>query len=209
MDILTSEISKPDGWTAPLQAVLKAHRKLDGIEYIVHTRNCADGGCFEGHYTKNFAQALVGWRERCNEIHVPNDPTPPPREGGMEMLISLDFDGTCVTHEYPEIGKSIGAEYYLSQMVKHGMKLMLWTMRDGDTLEQAANWFRDRGIPLYGINENPDQASWTKSPKMHAELFIDDRGAGIPLKMDLKKSARPFVDWEALYPNFVLPLIGN
>ena len=25
------------------------------------------------------------------------------------MIIAIDFDGTCVTHEYPKIGKDIGA----------------------------------------------------------------------------------------------------
>lgn len=25
------------------------------------------------------------------------------------MILGLDFDGTCVTHEFPKIGKDIGA----------------------------------------------------------------------------------------------------
>jgi hypothetical protein len=27
----------------------------------------------------------------------------------MSRIIAVDFDGTCVTHEYPSIGKDIGA----------------------------------------------------------------------------------------------------
>lgn len=26
-----------------------------------------------------------------------------------KMIIAIDFDGTCVTHEFPKIGKDIGA----------------------------------------------------------------------------------------------------
>lgn len=25
------------------------------------------------------------------------------------MIIAVDFDGTCVTHEYPKVGREIGA----------------------------------------------------------------------------------------------------
>ena len=45
------------------------------------------------------------------------------------MYIAIDFDGTCVTHEYPNIGKDIGAIPVLKQLVKDGHKLILYTMR--------------------------------------------------------------------------------
>lgn len=32
--------------------------------------------------------------------------------GKNEICINIDFDGTCVTHEFPNVGKSIGAEKY-------------------------------------------------------------------------------------------------
>jgi hypothetical protein len=31
------------------------------------------------------------------------------RKMSKEMDICIDFDGTCVTHEFPNIGKDIGA----------------------------------------------------------------------------------------------------
>ena len=46
------------------------------------------------------------------------------------MIIAIDFDGTCVTHEYPKIGKDIGAVDTLRALVAKGHKLILWTMRD-------------------------------------------------------------------------------
>ena len=33
------------------------------------------------------------------------------------MYICIDFDGTCVTHEFPSIGKDIGAIPVLKEMV--------------------------------------------------------------------------------------------
>jgi hydroxymethylpyrimidine pyrophosphatase-like HAD family hydrolase len=48
-----------------------------------------------------------------------------------KLIIAVDFDGTCVTHEYPSMGKEIGAPEVLKQLVDRGHKLILFTMRDG------------------------------------------------------------------------------
>ena len=79
--------------------------------------------------------------------------------------IALDFDGTVVTHEYPHIGEDAGAVPVLKELVANGYRLILHTMRHGALLEQAVDWFRSRGIPLYAINENPSQRKWTASPR--------------------------------------------
>lgn len=114
------------------------------------------------------------------------------------MIIGIDFDGTCVTHDYPAIGKDIGAVNVLKRLVNSGHKLILNTMRSGVKLQDAINWFKENGIELYGANANPTQKSWTQSPKVYAHLYIDDAALGCPLKMDSNLSDRPFVDWEVI-----------
>ena len=128
--------------------------------------------------------------------------------------ILIDFDGTCTTHEFPAIGKDIGAAPVLRELVAAGHQLILWTMRcdhteppvtddpdihphGGNYLSEAVKWFEDRNIPLYGINTNPTQASWTSSPKAYGTLCIDD----INLGARLSKIAhlRPFIDWKKTY----------
>lgn len=111
------------------------------------------------------------------------------------MYIAVDFDGTCVTHEYPKVGKDIGAVPVLKKLTDSGHKIILNTMRSGKELADAIKWFIDNDIPLFGANENPTQKSWTTSPKVHADLYIDDAALGCPLKMDPTVSGRPFVDW--------------
>ena len=108
--------------------------------------------------------------------------------------IALDFDGTVVTHEYPHIGEDAGAVPVLKELVANGYRLILHTMRHGALLEQAVDWFRSRGIPLYAINENPSQRKWTASPKVYADLYIDDSSLGIPLRF-VDGCSRPVVDW--------------
>jgi len=136
------------------------------------------------------------------------------------ITIAIDFDGTCVTHEFPIVGKDIGAEPVLKKLVAAGHQLILWTMRaDEDSLASrdsgdrkmyltdAVDWFKARNIPLWGTQTNPEQKSWTSSPKAYAQLYIDDAALGTPLtKKALRSSistkdsywtipARPYVDW--------------
>lgn len=123
------------------------------------------------------------------------------------MILAIDFDGTCVTHEYPKVGKEIGAAPVLKKLVENGHQIMLWTMRgtrphhDGtDTLGDAIKWFEKHDIKLWGVNENPEQkaSGWSNSHKQYAQMYIDDTALGCPLKIDKKKSPKPFVDWDVV-----------
>jgi len=112
------------------------------------------------------------------------------------MIIAIDFDGTCVTHEYPKTGKEIGAVPVLKDLVKNGHHLILYTMRSGKELHDAVIWFQKNEIPLYGVNKNPTQELWTESPKCYAELYIDDAALGTPLIYGDSYKIRSHVDWE-------------
>lgn len=117
--------------------------------------------------------------------------------------ICIDFDGTCVTHEFPKVGRDIGAQRVLKRLAEAGHKLILWTMRsdgreDGSTpLSDAVKWFETNGIPLFAINGNPDQASWTSSPKAYAQLYIDDAALGAPLLPGLP-GEKAFICWQTV-----------
>lgn len=118
------------------------------------------------------------------------------------MYIAIDFDGTCVTHEYPNVGKDIGAVPVLKRLVENGHKLILHTMRgepkkigDRNTIQEAVEWFKENGIPLFGVNYNKMQTYWTTSRKVYANLYIDDAALGAPLIINSTLSDRPFIDW--------------
>lgn len=132
------------------------------------------------------------------------------------MNICIDFDGTCVTHEFPEIGEDIGAVPVLKEITENGHNLILFSMRcdrkvkktdkkTGETtiseenyLTEAVEWFRKNDIPLYGIQKNPTQRFWTSSPKAYGHLYIDDAGLGCPLIYPEEEGKRPYVDWPAV-----------
>lgn len=108
-------------------------------------------------------------------------------------IVAIDFDGTCVTHEYPGVGRDIGAAPVIKRLVERGDKIILFTMRSGQELTDAKIWFAENNIPLFGVNENPEQHTWTQSPKPYAHIYIDDAALGVPLIHPV--NGRAFVDW--------------
>jgi len=125
------------------------------------------------------------------------------------MKIAIDFDGTCVTHEFPKVGRDIGAVPVLKELIRNGHQLILYTMRSdmdevktddpnifsqsGAYLTDAINWFKKNDIELYSIQKDIGQEKWTESNKCYAELYIDDAALGCPLIEP--EFHRPYVDW--------------
>lgn len=123
------------------------------------------------------------------------------------MTIILDFDGTCVTNEFPKVGKNIGAEFVLRRLQERGHKIVLFTARaddpnneffPGNFLTDAVNWFTENGIELYGINRNPDNDIYGYTRKVTGDIVIDDLAIGAPLIMYPQMSTKPFIDWNEL-----------
>lgn len=110
--------------------------------------------------------------------------------------IAVDFDGTLVTHDYPEVGQELpGAVETCKALIAEGHQLILWTMRSGKELQDAVQWCFERNIHLVGVNKNPTQASWTQSPKAYASIYIDDAALGAPLNYNPMFHTRQYVDW--------------
>ena len=111
------------------------------------------------------------------------------------MIIAVDFDGTCVEHDYPNIGLDVeGAVATLRMLNQRGHRIILYTMRSGEKQEKAVKWFKDRKIALWAVNENPEQREWTSSPKPFADIYIDDSALGCPI-MFIDGVRRPVVNW--------------
>ena len=110
--------------------------------------------------------------------------------------ICVDFDGTLVTHDYPEVGQELpGAVETCKDLIAYGHQLILWTMRSGKELQDAVQWCFERNILLVGVNKNPTQESWTQSPKAYASIYIDDAALGAPLNYNPTFHTRQYVDW--------------
>jgi len=121
------------------------------------------------------------------------------------MFICVDFDGTIVDHRFPDIGEPVpGAVKWMKRLNKYGAKLILYTMRSDSkmfktALTDAKKYLLDNGVELYAVNNNPTQEDWTTSPKVHANIYVDDSAFGCPL-IQPKGFNRPCVDWEEVGP---------
>lgn len=98
------------------------------------------------------------------------------------MTIAVDFDGTIVEHKYPEIGKELPfAIASLKSLQEDGHKIILWTVREGQRLDEAVEFCRKRGLEFYAVNSEFPDASWSGrgvSRKLKADIYIDDRNVG-------------------------------
>jgi len=98
------------------------------------------------------------------------------------MIIAVDFDGTIVTHEYPNIGKEIPfAIDTLKRLKKNpNYQIVMWTVREGALLDEAVEYCKSKGLEFYAVNNNyPEENAENKEPrKLKADLFIDDRNLG-------------------------------
>lgn len=98
------------------------------------------------------------------------------------MIIAVDFDGTIVEHRYPDIGpEKPFAIDTLKLLASERHQLILWTVREGDLLNEAVEFCRARGLEFYAVNSNyPEEKTshGNYSRKLKADLFIDDRNLG-------------------------------
>lgn len=100
------------------------------------------------------------------------------------MVIAVDFDGTIVEHKYPAIGEERPfATEVLKMLIADRHKLILWSVREGQLLEDAVKWCADRGVTFYAVNsDSSDMFKEAKdknlSCKLNADVFIDDRNVG-------------------------------
>ena len=122
------------------------------------------------------------------------------------MIIAVDFDGTIVTHDYPRIGKPIPfAIDTLKKLQADGHQLILWSVREGELLQEAVDYCQQKGLEFYAVNASfPEerQLSTADTPrKIIADVYIDDRNlGGLPdwgVIYQMISSGNPFVSSKA------------
>lgn len=114
------------------------------------------------------------------------------------MIIAIDFDGTLVKHEYPGIGNKVPMAFNTCLRLKEqGNKLILWTCREHpidtgekDLLQEAIDFCESNGLTFDAVNANIKDIGFDPSPKIYADIYIDDRNFG-------------GVNWNAIYNSLV------
>lgn len=100
-------------------------------------------------------------------------------ESRKYTIYAVDFDGTLAESVWPGIGKP--NRTLISHLIKRrneGNKVILWTCRCGDRLEEAVTWCSYHGLNFDAVNENlPEMVEFygNDSRKIFADVYIDDK----------------------------------
>ncbi len=94
-------------------------------------------------------------------------------------VIAVDFDGTLCEDQHPKIGKpNMEMIDYIKRRQQDGAKIVLWTCRINELLDDAIRWSRNQGLIFDAVNENiPELITefGTDTRKIFANEYIDDR----------------------------------
>lgn len=96
-----------------------------------------------------------------------------------DRIIAVDFDGTLCENAWPGIGEARNGviDYVLAQK-DTGAKIILWTNRNGERLDEALRWCAERGLEFDAVNENlPEviQMFGRDTRKVYADEYLDDK----------------------------------
>lgn len=97
----------------------------------------------------------------------------------MAKIIAFDFDGTVCENVYPNIGSArLEVLDALKAERRNGAKLILWTCREGDRLNEALDWLNFYGLTpdLVNANDQSTVDSFGNDPrKVYADEYWDDK----------------------------------
>ena len=96
-------------------------------------------------------------------------------------IIAVDFDGTLCESAWPGIGPARPGviDYVLYQQMT-GAKIILWTARRDEKLQEAVYWCAQHGIAFDAVNENlPEivKRFGGDTRKVYADEYLDDKAA--------------------------------
>jgi len=96
----------------------------------------------------------------------------------FQPIIAVDFDGTITKeHNFQNFSQNDEinphAVEVLNRLHEKGCRIILWTCREGQTLEEAKIYCNNHSIPIDYYNENVPELHFT-ARKVFANYYIDD-----------------------------------
>ena len=96
-------------------------------------------------------------------------------------IYAVDFDGTLCESVWPGIGEpNMVLIEHLKKRRRQGNKIILWTCRVGERLQEAVDWCKGYGLEFDAVNENlPEmiQKYGNDSRKIYADCYFEDKSA--------------------------------
>lgn len=97
-----------------------------------------------------------------------------------KLVVAVDFDGVLFVEAYPDIGSPIAENIELIKTLKKaGAKIILWTCRNGKSLEHALRLCWLHGLSFDAVNDNLPETKLKyggDTRKVSADIYWDDHG---------------------------------
>jgi len=119
----------------------------------------------------------------------------------MPFILAIDFDGTLFKTDSLEI-KEAKRDIIdkVKEFKKAGAEIVLWTCREGTSLEDAVKVCKEGGLEFDAINENaPSWAEYQKEKskegdifatrKIFANFYLDDRACNLEFFLQIDARA--------------------
>lgn len=115
-----------------------------------------------------------------NTVRFKMSPQQPPPTKQVHKVIAVDFDGTLVESQFPDIGaiKQEVVNQVREEKTK-GNIIIIWTCRTGKVLEEAVQFLKNNDIPFDYVNENPLNPYGDTTRKVFADEYWDDKAIRI------------------------------
>ena len=114
-------------------------------------------------------------------------------------VIAVDFDGCLCTANWPDIGQPNRQLIRTLKTAKsRGNKLILWTCREGKSLQDAVKWCERQGLHFDAVNDNIPESNalyGVNSRKVGADIYIDDKA----MRVEYTREESAF--WDDLFEN--------
>lgn len=94
-------------------------------------------------------------------------------------IYAVDFDGTLCESKWPGIGEpNLDLINHLIKRQKEGAKIILWTCRIDERLEESVQWCKKYGLTFDAVNDNIQEMidlHGSNCRKVFATCYIDDK----------------------------------
>lgn len=101
----------------------------------------------------------------------------------LPRAIAIDFDGCLCEDKFPYIGNpNIDIINRAKAEIANGAKIILWTCREGELLNEAIRACEEWGLELSSVNESLDewiQYYGTRPRKIGADEYWDDKAVRV------------------------------
>lgn len=95
------------------------------------------------------------------------------------MIYACDFDGTLCFAPWPSCGSpNMELFNFLIEARKRGDKVILWSCRIGEALNDAVEYCKSMGLEFDAVNDNlPELITYygNNPRKISADIYVDDK----------------------------------